>query len=83
MFVKDADPDITQDLERRGLLFRAERHTHTYPFRCAALQPTPRPQPQYIRTSQFKERMVELNQSIHWRLTTSAMGVRQLAGKQH
>ncbi|MFN7035250.1 MAG: class I tRNA ligase family protein, partial [Bellilinea sp.] len=36
MFVKDADPLITEDLRQRGLLFRAGTYTHTYPFcwRC-------------------------------------------------
>ncbi len=36
VFVKDADPSITEDLRNRGLLFRAETYNHTYPFcwRC-------------------------------------------------
>src|SRR3990172_760844 len=35
-FVKDADPFIIQDLQARGLLYRVEKYTHTYPFcwRC-------------------------------------------------
>src|SRR4029079_3470245 len=33
---KDADPDITQNLKERGLLFRSGRIKHSYPFcwRC-------------------------------------------------
>ncbi|NPV84647.1 MAG: isoleucine--tRNA ligase [Anaerolineae bacterium] len=67
-FVKDADPYITRDLENRGLLFRSGTYTHTYPFcwRCSTpllyyARPT-----WYIRTSQFKERLVELNNQINW-----------------
>ncbi|HZU87077.1 MAG TPA: isoleucine--tRNA ligase, partial [Anaerolineaceae bacterium] len=67
-FVKDADPFIIEDLRSRGLLFREAQYTHTYPFcwRCTTpllyyARPT-----WYIRTSQFKDRMVELNERINW-----------------
>lgn len=68
VFVKDADPDITRDLENRGLLYRAERYTHTYPFcwRCKTPLLYYAREAWYIRTSQFKDRMVELNRTIHW-----------------
>ncbi|MFZ6021667.1 MAG: isoleucine--tRNA ligase, partial [Chloroflexota bacterium] len=68
VFVKDADPLITEDLRQRGLLFRSGTYTHTYPFcwRCdTPLLYYARPT-WYIRTSQFKERMVELNEQINW-----------------
>ncbi|MBO9367258.1 MAG: isoleucine--tRNA ligase [Chloroflexi bacterium] len=68
LFVKDADPLILRDLEARGLLFRAETYTHTYPFcwRCKTpLLYYARPA-WYIRTSEYKERLVELNRRIHW-----------------
>ncbi len=68
MFVKDADPHITRDLDARGLLFRAGTYTHTYPFcwRCSTpllyyARPT-----WYIRTSQYRDRLVELNERINW-----------------
>ncbi len=67
-FVKDADASITQNLDERGLLYRAGTYTHTYPFcwRCSTpllyyARPT-----WYIRTSNYKERMVELNEKINW-----------------
>lgn len=67
-FVKDADPFITQDLEGRGLLLRAGTYTHTYPFcwRCSTpllyyARPT-----WYIRTSQFRNELVRLNNEINW-----------------
>ncbi|HEX7395123.1 MAG TPA: isoleucine--tRNA ligase [Anaerolineaceae bacterium] len=68
VFVKDADPFITQDLQARGLLFREGTITHTYPFcwRCSTpllyyARPT-----WYIRTSQYKEKLVALNDRINW-----------------
>jgi isoleucyl-tRNA synthetase len=67
-FVKDADPLIIHDLEARGLLLRAELFTHTYPFcwRCGTpllyyARPT-----WFIRTSQYKDRLVALNDRINW-----------------
>lgn len=67
-FVKDADPFITRDLQDRGLIYKAETYSHTYPFcwRCNTpllyyALPT-----WYIRTSSIKDRMVELNERINW-----------------
>jgi isoleucyl-tRNA synthetase len=67
-FVKDADPLITADLEARGLLFRAGTYTHTYPFcwRCDTPLLYYARSTWYIRTSQFKQRLVDLNQQINW-----------------
>lgn len=67
-FIKDADPSIVQDLESRGLMFRAETYTHTYPFcwRCDTPLLYYARESWYIRTSQFKDRLVELNNRIHW-----------------
>jgi isoleucyl-tRNA synthetase len=67
-FVKDADPYIVRDLADRGLLFKKEEYLHTYPFcwRCdTPLLYYARPT-WYIRTSQFKDRMVELNNQVNW-----------------
>lgn len=68
VFVKDADPDITKNLQERGLLFRSGTIIHTYPFcwRCSTpllyyARPT-----WYVRTSAFKKRLVELNEKINW-----------------
>ena len=67
-FVKDADPLIIQDLEERGLLYRAETYTHTYPFcwRCTTPLLYYARSTWYIRTTQVKERLVELNRRINW-----------------
>lgn len=68
MFVKDADPLIVQDLDDRGLLYRSESFTHTYPFcwRCDTPLIYLARSAWYIRTSQFKERLVEINRQINW-----------------
>jgi isoleucyl-tRNA synthetase len=67
-FVKDADPFITQDLRARGLLYKASTYTHTYPFcwRCSTPLLYYARLTWYIRTSQFKDRLVELNNRINW-----------------
>jgi isoleucyl-tRNA synthetase len=68
VFVKDADPAISADLDKRGLLFRSEKYTHTYPFcwRCDTPLIYYARDSWYIRTSAFKDRLVELNQQINW-----------------
>ena len=67
-FVKEADPLIIQDLNGRGLLFRAETYSHTYPFcwRCSTPLLYYARGTWYLRTTQFRDRLVELNQQIHW-----------------
>lgn len=68
LFVKDADPLIIEDLRQRGLLFRSGTISHTYPFcwRCDTPLLYYARMSWYIRTSQFKERLVELNQRVNW-----------------
>lgn len=68
IFVKDADESIKTDLHNRGLLFRAEAYAHSYPFcwRCKTPLLYYAREAWYIRTSQFKDKMVELNQTINW-----------------
>ena len=68
MFVKDADPLIMEDLEKRGLLFNRGTLTHSYPFcwRCDTPLLYMARSTWFIRTSKVKDRMVELNQQINW-----------------
>ncbi len=67
-FVKDADPFITADLEARGLLFKQGTITHTYPFcwRCDTPLLYYARGTWYIATSKFKQRLVDLNDTINW-----------------
>jgi len=68
MWVKDADPLIIQDLDGRGLLLKTEQYTHTYPFcwRCHTPLLYYARGTWYIRTSQSKDRLTALNQTINW-----------------
>ncbi|MCA2001528.1 MAG: isoleucine--tRNA ligase, partial [Chloroflexi bacterium] len=68
VFVKDADPQIIKDLESRGLMYRSEKYTHTYPFcwRCSTPLLYYARESWYIRTSAKRDRLVELNKTIHW-----------------
>ncbi|HVS01478.1 MAG TPA: isoleucine--tRNA ligase [Thermoanaerobaculia bacterium] len=68
VWFKEADPSITADLKRRGLLLHGARYRHNYPFcwRCD------RPLLYYATESWFvtvtaaKERLVALNREIDW-----------------
>lgn len=68
VFVKDADESIKAELQGRGLLFRAEAYTHTYPFcwRCRTPLLYYAREAWYVRTSKFRDKLVELNKSIYW-----------------
>jgi isoleucyl-tRNA synthetase len=68
MFFKDADKPLIRILKDRGLMFRSERITHSYPFGWRTKDPILyyAKNAWYIRTSQFSERMVELNNTIKW-----------------
>jgi isoleucyl-tRNA synthetase len=67
-FFKAADPVLTALLRERGLLFREERRVHNYPFGWRTGDPLIyyAKEAWYIRTSAFKERMVELNRTVNW-----------------
>ena len=68
IFVKDADPQIIKDLQTRGLMYRSEKFTHTYPFcwRCTTPLLYYARESWYIRTSSKRDRLVELNKTINW-----------------
>ncbi|MEA1871865.1 MAG: isoleucine--tRNA ligase [Chloroflexota bacterium] len=67
-FVKDADKDILDDLKSRGLLYRSERITHTYPFcwRCESPLLYYAKQTWYIRSTAVKEELISGNAEINW-----------------
>ena len=65
---KEADKDITDDLKRRGLLYKHETYLHNYPFdwrKGTPLMSYP-VDSWFIRTTALKDRMVELNDTINW-----------------
>ena len=68
MFFKDADKPLIRNLKDRGLMFRSEKYRHSYPFGWRTGDPIIyyAKNAWYIRTSDFRDRMVELNQTIKW-----------------
>lgn len=67
-FVKDADVEIIQDLKTRGILYKKETITHSYPhcWRCRSPLLYYARESWYIATTKFVKRMVELNKQIKW-----------------
>ncbi len=68
LFFKDADKPLIRILKERGLMFRSERVKHNYPFGWRTGDPIIyyAKNAWYIRTSNFRDRMVELNKTIKW-----------------
>jgi len=67
-FFKDADPILIAELEQRGLMFRSEPYLHNYPHGWRTGDPLIyyAKHAWYIGTSRIRDRMVELNRTIHW-----------------
>ncbi len=68
MFFKDADKPLIRILKERGLMFRSERYRHSYPFGWRTGDPIIyyAKNAWYIRTSDYRDRIVELNNTIKW-----------------
>jgi isoleucyl-tRNA synthetase len=67
-FVKDADPEIVKDLQDRGLLYQSADYTHNYPFcwRCDSPLIYYARSSWFIKTTAFKNEMIEANNRIAW-----------------
>lgn len=68
VFFKKADEALTEDLGRRGILFRHVPYEHSYPhcWRChTALLYYAQPS-WYIRTTAVKDRLLEENEKTNW-----------------
>jgi len=67
-FVKDADKAIIRNLKDRGLLYKREQITHSYPFcwRCKSPLIYYARSTWYIKTSDFKALMIENNSKVNW-----------------
>jgi isoleucyl-tRNA synthetase len=67
-WVKDADPDLIEDLRGRDRLLRSEEYAHSYPhcWRChTPLLYYAKPS-WYIATSQIKDRLLASNEAVNW-----------------
>ncbi|MBX2991613.1 MAG: isoleucine--tRNA ligase [Bacteroidetes bacterium] len=67
-FVKDADPLIIQNLKQRGILYRKETITHSYPhcWRCKTPLLYYARESWYISTTKYAQKMIDLNRQINW-----------------
>ncbi len=65
---KDADPLILHDLRERGLLLKREDYPHNYPFcwRCSTPLMFYARDSWFIRATEKKQTLVDLNQTIGW-----------------
>jgi len=68
LFVKDADPKIVEDLRERGVLLRSETYEHNYPFcwRCHTPLLYYARTSWYVRTTEVKDRLLEVNDAVGW-----------------
>ena len=68
IFVKDCDLKIIKLLEERGMLFKSEKYTHSYPhcWRCdTPLLYYPKDS-WYIKTTSIKENLLKNNDKVSW-----------------
>ncbi|MFY9930037.1 MAG: isoleucine--tRNA ligase [Streptosporangiaceae bacterium] len=68
MFFKDADKRLVEDLGDRGLLFRSERHVHSYPhcWRCGTALLYYAVPSWFIRTTAIKDKLLAENERTNW-----------------
>ncbi|HSJ64859.1 MAG TPA: isoleucine--tRNA ligase [Gemmatimonadaceae bacterium] len=67
-FVKDADPLIVEELKRRGVLWKAGTIEHAYPhcWRCGTPLLYYARESWFIRTTEFRDRMLARNARVRW-----------------
>jgi len=67
-FIKDADPEIINDLKQRGLLLRRETYRHSYPFcwRCETPLIYYARGGWFIKTTARKDNIISNNRRIRW-----------------
>ncbi len=68
MWFKKADPLIIKNLESRELLYKTEKHTHSYPFcyRCETPLFYNPMNSWFIRIQNAKEKLLARNKEINW-----------------
>jgi isoleucyl-tRNA synthetase len=68
LFFKDADKPLIADLIERGLMFRSELHTHSYPhcWRCGTVLLYYALPSWYIKTTAIKDALLAENEKTNW-----------------
>ncbi len=67
-FVKDADKDIKDDLEKRGILYAVEEYSHDYPFcwRCDSPLLYYSKKSWFIKMTAVQNELLKNADEIHW-----------------
>jgi isoleucyl-tRNA synthetase len=67
-YIKHADPDLIEDLRRRGRLLREERYEHAYPhcWRCGTPLIYYAKPSWYIATTKHRDELLAANESVDW-----------------
>ncbi len=67
-WVKEADPDIVEDLRSRGRLLRAETYLHAYPhcWRCGTPLLYYAKPSWFVGTSKVRDRLLAANETVDW-----------------
>ncbi len=68
VFVKQADPEIIRALEESGRLWKADDHSHTYPFcwRCSTPLLYYARDSWYLKTTAVKQQLLANNAAVAW-----------------
>ncbi len=68
VFFKDADPLVLKDLAEKGLVYKTEHYTHSYPhcYRCSTPLFYNALPAWFISVQKVKEQMIELNKGVNW-----------------
>lgn len=68
VYFKDADKRIVEDLQKRGLVYKTESFTHSYPHchRCETPLFYNAINAWFLDIQKIKPRLLELNEKIHW-----------------
>ncbi len=76
VFVKDADKLIIADLDKRGLMFKVQEFTHSYPFcwRCNTPLIYYARSSWFVKTTAIKEELLASNYSVNWMPETIKTG---------
>ncbi|MFH1790209.1 MAG: isoleucine--tRNA ligase [bacterium] len=67
-YFKKAEKDIKSDLQERGLLFKRDNYTHSYPhcWRCDTQLFYNAISAWFINIQKIKDRLIELNEKVNW-----------------
>jgi isoleucyl-tRNA synthetase len=68
MFVKDADKPVSDFLKEKGLLYKKENYTHSYPhcWRCDTPLLYYAKSSWFIKMSELRDELIENNKQINW-----------------